>query len=285
MSAGAKNRRSMSPILIPSASRPSAPPAVRVSQLQKVRDCEQAAAVCYRLRRGAIEFLLVQTRGSGRWTFPKGSAEPGLTHAQAAAIEAFEEAGVHGRIEEAAFTRYGWRRQANPRGVSRSSGKSFTVSAHLCEVLRLGKPKESDRNRTWFSVEDAKQRLREGRKNGDGEEFARVVQRAVARIGEARINQMRGITNHEVDRPRPVAPPDPLQEVHFEPFGQAQRRLAQRSLCSPMPRRLAAARRFPGAPGDNHLLDSLRGEVLPFSSSRQFIQSRKLLTGAKKVKA
>ena len=58
------------------------------------------AAVCYRVRGAGIEFLLIRTRRSGRWTFPKGSAEPGLTHAQAAALEAFEEAGVHGRIEE-----------------------------------------------------------------------------------------------------------------------------------------------------------------------------------------
>ena len=47
----------------------------------------------------------MRTRG-GRWTFPKGRVESGLTHAQAAALEAFEEAGVHGRIEEAAFARY-----------------------------------------------------------------------------------------------------------------------------------------------------------------------------------
>src|ERR1700683_5047142 len=76
---------------------------VRLSQLRKLCECEQVAAVCYRLRGTTIEFLLVRTRGGGRWTFPKGSAEPGLTHAQAAALEAFEEAGVHGRIEATSF--------------------------------------------------------------------------------------------------------------------------------------------------------------------------------------
>jgi 8-oxo-dGTP pyrophosphatase MutT (NUDIX family) len=83
---------------------------IRLSQLRKLSVCEQVAAVCYRVRNdahnGTIEFLLVRTRGGGRWTFPKGSAEPGLTQAQAAALEAFEEAGVHGRIEEASFARY-----------------------------------------------------------------------------------------------------------------------------------------------------------------------------------
>src|SRR5262249_27106253 len=75
----------------------------QLSQLRRLRQCEQVAAVCYQVRRGGIEFLLVRTN-SGHWTFPKGSTEPGLTHAQAAALEAFEEAGVHGRMEEASFT-------------------------------------------------------------------------------------------------------------------------------------------------------------------------------------
>src|SRR5580658_2281666 len=79
---------------------------VRLSQLRKLCECEQVAAVCYRWRGDSIEFLLVRTRSGGRWTFPKGSAEPGLTHAQAAALEAFEEAGVHGRIEETSFATY-----------------------------------------------------------------------------------------------------------------------------------------------------------------------------------
>ena len=66
---------------------------------------QQVAAVCYRIRKRGIEFLLIQTRG-GRWIFPKGGVESGLTHAQSAALEAFEEAGVHGRMEEIPFTRY-----------------------------------------------------------------------------------------------------------------------------------------------------------------------------------
>src|SRR5580693_2373292 len=138
---------------------------VRLSQIIKACECEQVAAVCYRERRGDIEFLLVQTRGSGRWIFPKGSAEPGLTHAQAAAIEAFEEAGVHGRIEEASFVHYVGRRPGDQRNAGKSAVKALIVSAHLCEVLRLTKPKEANRNRTWFSVEETIQRLRDGRKN------------------------------------------------------------------------------------------------------------------------
>lgn len=147
------------------------------SQLRQMRRRDQVAAVCFRIRNRKIEFLLVQTRG-GRWTFPKGGTEAGLTPAQAAALEAFEEAGVHGRIEEACFARY-VRKKRNSRG---SSTRDVVVSAHLCEVLWLGTPEEPGRNPSWFPSEKAKRRLREDRNGSDGEEFARVVDRAVARI-------------------------------------------------------------------------------------------------------
>ncbi|MGA8149442.1 MAG: NUDIX domain-containing protein [Terriglobales bacterium] len=150
---------------------------IRLSHLRKLRGCEQVAAVCYRVRNRCIEFLLIQTR-AGRWTFPKGGAEPGLTHAQAAALEAFEEAGVHGRMEEASFARYSRRQPGGKRG----STTELSVSAHLCEVTRLDPPQESNRNRTWFSPEKAKQCLRENRESAYGTALARVIDRAAARI-------------------------------------------------------------------------------------------------------
>ncbi len=190
------------------------------------------AAVCYRIRRRGIEFLLVQTRG-GRWIFPKGGVEPGLTRAQSAALEAFEEAGVHGRMEETAFARY-LRRKTDPPAAnsekrpssSRSSIRpeqpEFAVTAHLCEVFRLEPPQESNRNPTWFSAEKAKQRLVQGRPPEFGGELARVVDRAVARIrrlhgdsshvpGHAKLGYARlGYTKLGYTRK------DALQEVRFE---------------------------------------------------------------------
>ena len=153
---------------------------IRVAHLRRLKKCAQVAAVCYRIRGGNIEFLLVQTR-SGRWTFPKGSAEPGLTHAQAAALEAFEEAGVHGRIEEAAFATYVRRKNGDAR-----RGAQISVSAHLCEVSRLDPPPESNRNRTWYSPDTAEVSLQENR-GPHGAELARVVDSAVARIQQSDI--------------------------------------------------------------------------------------------------
>lgn len=186
-----------------SGSRANHPAArfVPVSQLRRLRECVQVAAICYRISRKGIEFLLVQTRGSDLWTFPKGSIEPGLTHAQAAALEAFEEAGVHGRMEETPFARY-VRTRGNGRKNSRARGEA--TNAHLCEVLSLGPPEESGRNPSWFSPEKAKRRLRQNRSFDFAVALAGVVDRAVARIQYLR-------------RSAGTAA-DPLQQVRFEAF-------------------------------------------------------------------
>ena len=187
----ARVAKSGEPRLIANGARTSRPSAkfFRLSQLRRLRGCEQVAAVCYRVRSSGIEFLLVRT-GSGHWTFPKGSAEPGLTHAQAAALEAFEEAGVHGRMEEASFARYIRRKGGRTRNSARSGGRSavkeIAIQAHLCEVSRLDPPQERNRNPTWFSADKAKRRLREDRTPDYGIELARVVDRAVTRIRRLR---------------------------------------------------------------------------------------------------
>ena len=56
----------------------------------------QFAALCYRVRSRKIEILLITSRRSGRWIVPKGWPSPGLTPADSALQEAWEEAGVIG---------------------------------------------------------------------------------------------------------------------------------------------------------------------------------------------
>lgn len=171
-----------------------------------MRGCEQVTAVCYRLRNSSVEFLLVQTR-SGNWTFPKGNAEPGLTHAQAAALEAFEEAGVHGRMEEASFARYVRRkRRASQRDAVATD---IIFNAHLCEVLWLGPAQESGRNPTWFSPEKTKRRLREDRPPDYAAELTRLVDCALDRIRQSRRRQLlsavpRPATHFRVDNVRTI---------------------------------------------------------------------------------
>ena len=62
---------------------------------------QQAGVIPYRFEAGALQVLLITSRGSGRWVIPKGGIEKGFSPAQAAAREAYEEAGVKGRISDA----------------------------------------------------------------------------------------------------------------------------------------------------------------------------------------
>ena len=175
---------------------------VRAGKDSKKR--QQVAAVCYRVTKRGIEFLLVQTRG-GRWIFPKGGVEPGLSYAQSAALEALEEAGVHGRIEEIPFARY-FRRGSDFEVSGEEQG--LAVGAYLCEVSRLETPHEANRHPTWFSAERAKQRLIKDRDRTPefGVELARIIDRAVSRI-----RRLHG----EIDR-RDRGPIDGLRRVRFE---------------------------------------------------------------------
>ncbi len=183
------------------------PPSSRlfqIKQLRRLRDCQQVAAICYRIQEAKAQFLLVKTRG-GRWTFPKGNTEPGLMHAEAAALEAFEEAGVHGRIEKTSFTQY---IQPAARNQRSSAGADDTTVAHLCEVYWQEQPQERDRNPSWFSAEKAKRRLSAGRPKAYAAELARVVDCAMARIEQLQNETSRmadGLGRvHFIDNPRPI---------------------------------------------------------------------------------
>jgi 8-oxo-dGTP pyrophosphatase MutT (NUDIX family) len=124
-----------------------------------------------------IEFLLVQSR-AGRWTFPKGRVENDLTRAAAAAREALEEAGAHGRVDFHPFACYVHAK--NPEWDS--SPQAHLVDAHLCEVINIASPQENYRNPTWFSVEKSKRRLHQKRLPAYGKELANIVDRATEHI-------------------------------------------------------------------------------------------------------
>jgi len=59
---------------------------------------KQFAALPYRFREKGIDVLLVTTRRNRRWSVPKGSPIAKMSSHQVAAIEAYEEAGLVGKI-------------------------------------------------------------------------------------------------------------------------------------------------------------------------------------------
>ena len=140
----------------------------------------QVAAVCYRRQGQSIEFLLVNTNGGGKWTFPKGDPEPAMSHSQAAEREASEEAGVRGHIEPRHFHLYLHSKGVfwKPPGV-----REFVIKAFLLEVERQDNAPEMTRNPTWFNPDEAKKILAKGREVKYARELQAVVDRALEHLG------------------------------------------------------------------------------------------------------
>jgi 8-oxo-dGTP pyrophosphatase MutT (NUDIX family) len=148
----------------------------------------QVAAICYRRRGTSVEFLLVNTNGGDKWTFPKGDPDRSMSHSQAAEREAREEAGVRGSIEPRHFHLY-----LHSKGVFwKSPGvREFVVKAFLMEVEQSSRPEEELRNPTWFTPDEAKRILAKGREVKYAHELQAVVDRAMEQIGVARAMAVR----------------------------------------------------------------------------------------------
>jgi 8-oxo-dGTP pyrophosphatase MutT (NUDIX family) len=148
----------------------------------------QVEAVCYRRVNSHAEFLLVNTNGGGKWTFPKGAPASRLSHSQAAAREAREEAGAIGVIEPRHFHVY-----IHSKGVFWQPGgvQEYVVKAFLMDVRQTRRPDESFRNPTWFDPEEAQAILAKGREVKYARELQAVIERALEHIGVDRIALVR----------------------------------------------------------------------------------------------
>jgi 8-oxo-dGTP pyrophosphatase MutT (NUDIX family) len=113
----------------------------------------QVAALPYRLRAdGSTEVLLVTTRGTGQWMVPKGWPITGKTLPQAAAQEAYEEAGVRGKTGKEELGRFQHRKTALLEGAIDCVVAVFPLAVD--EEL-ANWPERRERVRTWFDIEEA----------------------------------------------------------------------------------------------------------------------------------
>lgn len=112
----------------------------------------QASAIPYRRIDDDLEFCLI-TSTSGRWVFPKGGIDNGETLAEAALKEAFEEAGLHGRVVVDSLGSY----------MGSKYGRPYKIQAVLMEVTDCDEIWEEShfRTRRWVSAEEARDLINE----------------------------------------------------------------------------------------------------------------------------
>lgn len=108
----------------------------------------QVSALPYRFVDDSCEILLVTSRRRGKWILPRGKIEAGETAAERAAKEAFEEAGVVGKVAQ------------HPLLKEQTADPSRPTIFPL-EVLREEEtwPEMHERQRAWMSVMEARTKL------------------------------------------------------------------------------------------------------------------------------
>jgi phosphohistidine phosphatase len=114
----------------------------------------QSSVIPYRIRDGRPEILIVSSSQRKHWVVPKGIRDPGLTAQESAAKEAWEEAGVEGRVAEDALGSYQYEKW----------GATCTVEVFPMEVNRTipeDEWEERHRGREWVTPEVAQRRLRQ----------------------------------------------------------------------------------------------------------------------------
>ena len=111
----------------------------------------QSAVLAYRLVGHEMEILLVTSRTRGRWVLPKGMITPGMTPAESAVKEAWEEAGITGSVSR---ERLGVYRYIKTR---RCDVKACSVSVYAMKVTAvLPKwPEQRVRRRRWMRIDEA----------------------------------------------------------------------------------------------------------------------------------
>jgi len=128
----------------------------------------QSGVIPFRRSASGMEVLLITSRTRGRWIVPKGSLETDMTAAESAELEAWEEAGVEGRLLPELVGQY----------ITLKGQEQVEVDLFLLEVEDVYDewPEQHQRRRIWASVEAATRLV-------DAADLAAVISRLPALVG------------------------------------------------------------------------------------------------------
>jgi 8-oxo-dGTP pyrophosphatase MutT (NUDIX family) len=117
----------------------------------------QVSALCWRKGEDGLEVLLVTSRETRRWVTPKGWPMKGLKDFTAAKQEAYEEAGVEGRIKRKPIGSFIYEKR------QKDASQTVRVVVYALNVRKERKnwPEKSERKRQWFSPQEAARRVAE----------------------------------------------------------------------------------------------------------------------------
>jgi 8-oxo-dGTP pyrophosphatase MutT (NUDIX family) len=108
---------------------------------------EQAAAIPIRRVGRGLQICVIRRKDASRWGIPKGLVDPGATHEETALNEAWEEAGIKGRLLGEAIGTYKYRKW----------GTRLTVAVYVMELVQQAPSWEESafRERRWVLFAEA----------------------------------------------------------------------------------------------------------------------------------
>lgn len=132
----------------------------------------QIGAICWRLRKGKPRVCLITSRETRRWVVPKGWPMRNRSDRAAAAIEAFEEAGLEGRIAREPLGTFDYDKILGGGRIR------CRVTVYGMRVNRVHSrwPEARERTRKWFSPKKAASMVAEP-------ELARLLRVRLGRAG------------------------------------------------------------------------------------------------------
>jgi 8-oxo-dGTP pyrophosphatase MutT (NUDIX family) len=119
---------------------------------------KQYAALPWRKVGGKIKILLVTTRTTKRWVIPKGWPMKDASPCDCAALEAFEEAGLTGKIAATPFGFYSYRKIRKAKRAIRCKVVVFQMKVTRQKTKW---PEKAARQTEWFTPAEALRRVTE----------------------------------------------------------------------------------------------------------------------------
>jgi 8-oxo-dGTP pyrophosphatase MutT (NUDIX family) len=118
----------------------------------------QYGALPFTWKDGELRVLLITTRDTGRWLIPKGWPEKGMAPHALAAHEAFEEAGITGKISKEPLGGFEYLKRLDGKSAKRCRVMVFALEVSM-ELDHW--PEQAERRRQWVSPAEAAERVEE----------------------------------------------------------------------------------------------------------------------------
>lgn len=118
----------------------------------------QVAALCSKGDGNEKRVLLITSRDTGRWILPKGWPIDGLDAPRAAMQEAWEEAGVKGKVNKDPIGQFTYEKSLDSGGVSLCDTSIFEVTV---TDISDDFPEAQERTRKWVTPKEAANMVQE----------------------------------------------------------------------------------------------------------------------------